>query len=88
MPNAHKPKSSQAFMHQEVRKLKISARNQVKGKVTQIKKGVITAQVKIRIEAPATLTAVITKEAVQEMNIKRGDDVLAVIKATSIMVSK
>jgi len=75
-------------MHKEVGELKISARNQLKGKVTQVRKGVITAQVKIRIEAPATLTAVITREAVQEMKIKRGDDVLAVIKATSIMVSK
>jgi len=75
-------------MHQEVTKLKISARNQVKGRVTQVKRGMITAQVKIRIEAPTTLTAVITKEAVQEMKIKRGDDVAAVIKATSIMVSK
>jgi len=75
-------------MLQEVRKLKISARNQLKGKVTQVRKGVITAQVKIRIGAPATLTAVITREAVQEMKIKRGDDVLAIIKATSIMVSK
>jgi len=56
--------------------------------VTQVRKGVITAQVKMRIETPATLTAVITREAVQEMRIKRGDDVLAVIKATSIMVSK
>jgi len=75
-------------MHREVRELKISARNQLKGKVTQVRKGVITAQVKMRIETPATLTAVITREAVQEMRIKRGDDVLAVIKATSIMVSK
>lgn len=68
--------------------LKLSARNQVKGKVTQVRRGVITAQVKIRIEAPAMLTAVITKEAIQEMEIKRGDEVFAVIKATNIMVSK
>jgi len=88
IPNAHKLKSIQASMHQEVTNLKVSARNQVKGKVTQVKKGVITAQLKIRIEAPATLTAVITKEAVQEMKIKKGDDVVAVIKATSTMVSK
>lgn len=68
--------------------MKLSARNQVKGKVTQVRGGVITAQVKIRIEAPAMLTAVITKEAIQEMEIKRGDEVFAVIKATNIMVSK
>ena len=68
--------------------LKVSARNKVRGKVTQVRKGVITAQVKIRVEAPATLTAVITKEAIQEMKIKRGDDVFAVIKATNVMVSK
>lgn len=68
--------------------MKLSARNQVKGKVTQVRRGVITAQVKIRIEAPSMLTAVITKEAIQEMKIKRGDDVFAVIKATNVIVSK
>jgi len=53
-----------------------------------MEKGIITAKVKISIEVPAVITAVITKEAVDELNIKQGDYVFAMIKATSVSVAK
>jgi molybdopterin-binding protein len=68
--------------------LKLSTRNLLKGKVTEVEKGIITAKVKIRIEAPAMITAVITKEAVDELSIKQGDNVMAMVKATSVSVAK
>jgi molybdate transport system regulatory protein len=68
--------------------LKISARNQLKGTVQQVDKGIITAKVKIKIEAPAVITAIISKEAVEELEIKPGDTIAAVIKATEVMVAK
>ena len=68
--------------------LKISARNQLKGIVQQVDKGIITAKVKIKIETPAVITAIISKEAVEELDIKIGDTVGAVIKATEVMVAK
>lgn len=68
--------------------LKISARNRLKGVVKEVEKGVITAKVKIEIETPVVVTAIISKEAVEEMNIKTGDAVEAVIKATEVMVAK
>lgn len=68
--------------------LKISARNKLKGTVQQVDKGVITAKVKIEIEAPTVITAIISKEAVEELGIKTGDTVEAVIKATEVMVAK
>jgi molybdate transport system regulatory protein len=72
----------------EVLGLKISARNQLKGKVISIEKDGITAKVKVEISAPAVVTAVITKEAVEELGVKVGDEVNAVIKSTEVMVAK
>ncbi len=68
--------------------LKISARNRLKGTVEKVDKGVITAKIKIKIESPATVTAIISKEAVEELNVKAGDSVEAVIKATEVMIAK
>ncbi len=72
----------------EVKNLKLSARNQFKGKVVAVEKGVITAKVKVEIAMPVTVTAVITKEAVDELNIKEGDEVVAIVKSTEIMIAK
>jgi len=68
--------------------LKISARNKLKGIVQSVEKGTITAKVKIKIEAPVVVTAIISKEAVEELGVKTGDTVEAVIKATEVMVAK
>ena len=68
--------------------LKISARNRLAGVVQKVDKGIITAKVKIQIETPAVITAIISKEAVEELDIKTGDKVKAVIKATEVMVAK
>ena len=69
-------------------KLKLSARNQLEGTVDKIEVGIITAKVKIKVLAPATITAVITKEAVEDLQIKRGDKVKAIIKSTEVIVGK
>lgn len=71
----------------EVIGLKISARNQLKGKIIEIEKGDLVAKVKIQIE-PATITAVITTEAVESLDIKKNDRVIAIVKATEVMIGK
>ena len=68
--------------------LKISARNRLKGIVKSIEKGEVAAKVKVEIEAPAVITALISREAVEELDIKLGDRVEAVIKATEVMITK
>jgi len=68
--------------------LRISARNRLKGTVKEVEKNAVSAKVKIEITAPAVLTALISREAVEELEIKPGDQVEAVIKATEIMVAK
>ena len=68
--------------------MKISARNTLKGKIESVNKGPVTATVKIKIESPGTVTAIITKEAVEDLGLKEGEEVYAVIKATEVMVAK
>lgn len=71
----------------EVIGLKISARNQMKGKVIEVEKEGLIAKVKISIE-PTTITAVITKEAADALGLKKDDKVVAVVKATEVMIGK
>jgi molybdopterin-binding protein len=68
--------------------LKLSARNQLEGTVESVEVGLITAKVKVKIEKPSTVTAVITKEAVEDLKIKKGDKVLAIIKSTEVIIAK
>ena len=72
----------------EVKRLKLSARNQLKGKIVSVEKGVITAKVKVEIKVPVTVTAVITKEAVEDLGLKVGDEVSAIVKSTEIIIGK
>jgi molybdopterin-binding protein len=68
--------------------LKISARNCFTGKVESVEEGQITAKVKVKIESPGIITAIISKESVEDLEIKVGDEVIAVIKSTEVMVAK
>ncbi len=72
----------------EAIRLKISARNRLKGEVIAVERGDITAKVKIQVNVPAVITALISREAVDDLNIKVGDEAEAVIKATEVMVAK
>ena len=72
----------------EVKGLKLSARNNFKGKIIEVEKGVITAKVKIEVMTPTTITAVITKEAVEDLKLKVGDEVTAIVKSTEVIVGK
>jgi molybdopterin-binding protein len=67
--------------------MKLSARNQLQGKVLEVVKGQTTAHVRMEI-AKGTVNASITNEAVEELKLKTGDDVTAIIKASDVMVGK
>lgn len=68
--------------------MKLSARNQFKGKIVSVEKGVITAKVKVEVKTPVTITAVITKEAVEDLDLKVGDEVQAITKSTEVLIAK
>jgi molybdate transport system regulatory protein len=67
---------------------KLSARNKLKAKVTKIEKGPITASIKMTVILPASLTSIISKEAVEDLELKVGDEVEAVVKSTEVMIGK
>jgi len=65
--------------------MKISARNKLKSTIVEIKEGEIMAEVILDVGGQR-LIAVITKDAVQELNLKKGDSTLAMIKSTEVML--
>ena len=67
--------------------LKISARNQFRGKITEILPGAVNAIVKLDVDAEFDLSSTISLEAVKELSLKAGEEAVAVIKATSVMIS-
>ena len=68
--------------------MKISARNKLKGKIVEVKKGATTAHVRIQLPGGAVITSSITNEAVEELRLATGDDAYAVIKASDVMVGR
>lgn len=65
----------------------LSGRNRLRGFVDEVRIDGLMAQVKLRI-GDQTLTAVITRDAVDELKLKRGDDALAIIKSTEVMIGR
>ncbi len=65
--------------------MKLSARNQLKGKIIEVKKGVTTAHVRIDIGGQV-MTASITIESVDDMKLAVGQTAYAIVKASSVMV--
>src|SRR5438045_4985317 len=65
----------------------ISGRNQLRGYVDEVRVEGLLAQVRLRIGDQA-LTAVITRDAVEELKLKRGDDALAIVKSTEVMIAR
>jgi molybdopterin-binding protein len=68
--------------------MKLSARNQLKGKIVAVKKGQTTAHVRIDIGNGVMVTASITNEAVDELKLKAGDKAVAIVKASDVMIGK
>ena len=67
--------------------MKISASNQLKGKVTDIKEGAVNGVVTIDIGNGNKITSVITMDSIKKLGIKVGSEAYAVIKATSVMIA-
>ena len=67
--------------------MKLSARNQIKGKLVEVRKGATTAHVRIDIGNGVVITSSITNEAVDELCIKAKGHVTVVVKASDVMIA-
>ena len=65
----------------------LSGRNQLRGIVDEVRTEGLLAQVRLRI-GDQTLTAIITRDAVRELKLRRGDEALAIIKSTEVMIGR
>ena len=68
--------------------MKISARNQLKGKVKEVKRGSVMAEVVVTLPDGQEIVSAITLGSVQTLNLQVGDDVTAIIKSTEVMIGK
>jgi len=67
--------------------MRLSARNQITGKIVEVKKGATTAHVRLEIAPGQIVTASITNEAVDDLGLKAGAKAIAVIKASDVMIA-
>jgi molybdopterin-binding protein len=67
--------------------MRISARNQIKGTVVEVKKGATTSHIRVDIGNGQIVTSSITNEAVDELGIKAKDRVTVVVKASDVMLA-
>lgn len=67
--------------------MRISARNQIKGTVIEVKKGATTSHVRVDIGGGQVITSSITNESVDDLGIKAGGKATVVIKASDVMIA-
>lgn len=67
--------------------MRISARNQIKGTVVEVKKGATTSHVRVDIGNGQIMTSSITNEAVDELGVKAGGQATIVVKASDVMIA-
>jgi molybdopterin-binding protein len=67
--------------------MRLSARNQLAGTIIAIDEGAVTTTVKVQLEGGATVTSSITREAADELGLAVGKPVIAVVKASDVMIA-
>jgi len=67
--------------------MKISARNVLKGKVKEIKAGMVNTEVIVELPGGLEMVSVITKESAENLGLAKGKDVYAVVKASNVMIA-
>lgn len=68
--------------------MKVGARNQLVGRVTEVKRGTIMCEVKLEIPAQSRMASVMTVESLEDMGVKVGDTVQVVVKAVNVLLLK
>ena len=79
-------KASSVIIAKGQSELKLSATNQIKGKISALKEGVVNTSVDLEVAGGDKISAIITNESLKGLDLKVGDSVTALIKATQIIV--
>jgi len=66
--------------------MKLSARNQLKGKIIKVDEGLITAKVTLDLGNGNIISAIISKEAIADLDLKTGVNAIAIIKSTEVII--
>lgn len=66
--------------------MKLSARNQLKGKILKVDEGLITSKVMLDLGNGNIISAIISKDAITDLDLKVGDDAYAIIKSTEVII--
>ena len=67
--------------------MELSARNQVRGRVKDLSVGTVMCEVRVET-GPATVTATITALSAERLGLKKGDEVVVIVKSTDVMIAK
>jgi molybdopterin-binding protein len=68
--------------------MKIGARNRLEGEVTDVKRGTVMCQVRVRIAGGAQMESVMTLDSLDELGVKVGDKVRVAVKAVNVLLIK
>jgi molybdopterin-binding protein len=70
----------------EVKRVKLSARNVLKGKVKSVQHGAVNSEIIVQLPGGIEIVSIITKIAAQNLQLKEGKDVYAIVKATNVIL--
>lgn len=79
-------KASEVMIGKGMDGLKLSARNQLAGKVTKLQAGIVSCEVVVELPGGTSVVASITKDGATELGLKDGDMVSAIVKASSVLI--
>jgi molybdate transport system regulatory protein len=68
--------------------MKVGARNRIVGKVVEVKKGTVMAQVKVKVPRGVLMQSVMTADSADDMALRKGDEVEVVVKAVNVLLMK
>lgn len=68
--------------------MKVGARNQLIGEVTEVKRGAIMGEIKLTIPAGSPMASVMTLDSIDELGLKKGDKVRVIVKAVNVLLIK
>ncbi|MBI4564575.1 MAG: TOBE domain-containing protein [Planctomycetes bacterium] len=68
--------------------MKYGARNKMEGTVTLIKKGTLMCSVTVQVPGPSEVSSVMTLDSLEELGLKKGDKVRAIVKAIHVLLVK